>query len=50
MDDGLRPVCGVRELAPAFQSGGKPPRSKTSQRFRLTCSSFLQKRMILAHP
>jgi hypothetical protein len=23
--DGL---CGVRELAPAFQSGGKPPHSK----------------------
>ena len=35
MDDGLRPVCGVRELAPAFQSGGKPPRSKMSP-----CSRF----------
>jgi hypothetical protein len=34
----------VREIAPAFQSGGKPPRSKTSQRSRLACPSFHQKR------
>jgi len=40
MDDGLRPVCGVRELAPAFQSGGKPPRSKMSPRSRFPTPLF----------
>ena len=40
MDDGLRPVYGVRELAPAFQSGGKPPRSKMSPYSRFPAPLF----------